>query len=224
LDKVPPPPLALRRLYDQRAAIISRDELLEDEITALDTEIEGLGIEVEAMRGQPHLAVRFEAHRTRIAALTAQADEKRASLTQDAALLQTLNLHETRLHQGILGPMRAHISKAHHPASQQELRTGLVAEFWSAVSIGLALILFVALLVFNVEFLWVGLLQIAVVFALMEALFRRRLGQLVTILTIVLAVFSSLLLLYEFFWPIMILVVLVIGVYTIVENVRELFA
>ena len=56
-----------------------------------------------------------------------------------------------------------------------------------------------------------------------EAGFRRRLSQLVTSVTIGLAIVSSFVLLFEFFWEVVVIGVLVAGSYIMWENLRELW-
>jgi nitrate reductase NapE component len=56
----------------------------------------------------------------------------------------------------------------------------------------------------------------------LESSFRRRLSQLISSVTIGLAALSTLVLIYQFFWPIVALAVLVAGGYVVWENVREL--
>jgi hypothetical protein len=117
---------------------------------------------------------------------------------------------------------RAHIHRARQPASSQNLRASRLAELWAAGSIGLMLLVLVLLLLFRQEFLLHGLAAILALFIFLEAAFRGRLTRLVTSLTLGLAVIAALILLYEFFWQILIVVVLAIGLYILWDNLREM--
>ena len=59
-------------------------------------------------------------------------------------------------------------------------------------------------------------------FAFAEAAFRGRLVNLVGSVNIVLAAGASLVLLYEFFWPLVVAAVLVVSLYVLWDNLREL--
>jgi len=84
------------------------------------------------------------------------------------------------------------------------------------------LLALVSLLLFRQEYLVGGLAAILVLFLFLEAAFRGRLTRLVTSVTLGLAVITALVLLYEFFWQVLIVVVLVIGAYILWANLREL--
>jgi hypothetical protein len=58
--------------------------------------------------------------------------------------------------------------------------------------------------------------------AFIEASFRRQITRVISSLTTALAVFASLILIYEFFWQIVVVGVLVAGSYIMWENVGEL--
>jgi hypothetical protein len=69
----------------------------------------------------------------------------------------------------------------------------------------------ISMLVFSIAF-----------FAFVEAGFRGRLVNVVSSANIGLAVVATLVIVYEFFWPLVIVGVLVVGVYVLVDNLREL--
>lgn len=100
---------------------------------------------------------------------------------------------------------------------------GRVAEFWAAISIGVMLLFFVWLLTAQQGFVIQGLLLIVVLFLVIDAVFRGRLIQLVTRLTVALTLFSALVLIYEFFWQLVIAGVIATGIYILWENVQELW-
>ena len=67
-----------------------------------------------------------------------------------------------------------------------------------------------------------GLAAIIALFAFIEASIRGRLDQLVTSVTFALTLIAALVLLYQFYWEIIVLVVLAAGVYILFDNLREL--
>lgn len=223
LDKAPPPDQALKLIMAQKADVLHRQRTAESEIAEKNQRVQGLVVEATAMQGHPHLASAHTSHRTQIHQLTKQIDQLRAAAAQDDALLEALNSLERDFRSGRTGAQRGHIRRAHHPASDIQLRIGRVAEVWAAASIGLMLVALVAIAWFAQGYLIFGLAGIIALFTFIEAGFRGNLIRLVTSVTIGQAVVASLIILYEFFWPAVIISVLLIGIYMLWENLRELW-
>jgi hypothetical protein len=97
-----------------------------------------------------------------------------------------------------------------------------VAEAWAAASVSLVLISFVAIVLFEREHLISMLVFSIALFAFVEAGFRGRLVNLVSSANIGLAVVASLILVYEFFWQLVVAAVLLVGLYLLWDNLREL--
>jgi hypothetical protein len=119
-------------------------------------------------------------------------------------------------------PARAHITRVHRPASEDELRVSRVAEAWAAVSVSLVLISFVGIAMFQREHLISMLVFSIALFAFVEAGFRGRLIKLISSVNIGLAVVATLILVYEFFWQLVVAAVLILGLYVLWDNLREL--
>jgi hypothetical protein len=223
LDKLPPPNQILPRILDQWLEVEARQNTLATTIDQKSSELMELGVEAAAMRGQAHLRKLHTAHQEKIQALSQELNQLRAQLAADQALLEALGLYAAQLRAGQRSPARAHLRHAHHPASDARLRFNRFAEAWAAVSIGLMLISFVILVLFAQQYLIWGLVALVSLTVLVEAGFRRQLVQLVTTITVGLAIISGLILLYDFFWQIVVLAVLLAGGYIMWENVRELW-
>lgn len=222
LDKVAPPQLALARLRERREQILSGRSALAASIDGKSAQLTALGVEAAATSTQPHLEALSDRYRAQIATLSSELAQLRAQQAADGAVLEALDLHEERLRSGADGPLRAHIERAHRPFSDIELRIGGVAEFWGAISIGLLMIGFVVLVLFYRQHLVAGLVVMLSLFVFIESSVRRRLGQLINSVAIALALVSTLVLLFDLFWLIVVLVVLMAGAYIIWENLREL--
>jgi hypothetical protein len=223
LDKLPPPNQILPRVLDQWLEVEARQNTLATTIDQKSSELMELGVEAAAMRGQVHLRKLHTAHQEKMHALSEELNQLRAQMAADQALLEALGLYAAQLRAGQRTPARAHLHRAHYPASDARLRFNRFAEAWAAVSIGLMLISFVILVLFAQQYLVWGLVALVSLMVLVEAGFRRQLAQLVTTITVGLAIISGLILLYEFFWQIVVLAVLLAGGYIMWENVRELW-
>jgi hypothetical protein len=222
LDKVPPPDEELEAVLEEREKMAARCEALGTEIDEKSRELKKLGVELSAMRDRSHLDKPYEAGTRRVAGLSAELDGLRAQLATDAAVSESLSEYAERLKAGERGPARAHISRAHRPASDAELRVSRVAEAWAAASVSLVLISFVAIVLFEREHLISMLVFSIALFAFVEAGFRGRLVNLVSSANIGLAVVASLILVYEFFWQLVVAAVLLVGLYLLWDNLREL--
>jgi hypothetical protein len=222
LDKVPPPDEALEAALARRADVEARCAALRTEIDNTSRQLKRLGVEVAAMRDRSHLDLPYEEGTRRLADLSRELDRLRARLATDEAVSSSLEEYAGRLRAGERDPARAHISRAHRPASEAELRVSRVAEAWAAVSVSLMLISFVGIAMFEREHLISMLVVSIALFAFVEAGFRGRLVNLVSSVNIGLAVVAALILLYEFFWPLVVAAVLGVGLYVLWDNLREL--
>jgi hypothetical protein len=222
LDKVPPPDEALGAALEEREEIAARCQALRTEIGEKSRELKKLGVELSAMRHRSHLDKPYEEGTRRVAELSAELDGLRAQLATDAAVSESLGEYAARLRAGEREPARAHISRAHRPASDAELRVSRVAEAWAAASVSLVLISFVAIALFERDHLISMLVFSISLFAFVEAGFRGRLVNLVSSANIGLAVVATLVIVYEFFWQLVVAAVLIVGLYVLWDNLREL--
>jgi hypothetical protein len=223
LDKTPPPNQTLSHVLEQWLEVEARQVTLTETISHKSQELLKLGVEANAMRGQPHLRQLYTTHQEKIEALSEELNQLRGQLAADQALLESLGLYAARLRAGQRSPARAHLRRAHHPASDARLRFNRFAETWAALSIGLMMISLVILVFFGQQYLVWGIVALVSLMVFVEAGFRRQLARLVTSLTIGLAVISALIVIYDFFWSIVILAVLLTGGYIMWENARELW-
>jgi hypothetical protein len=222
LDKVPPPTETLEAILEQRADIISRCGDLRADIDHKSRQLKRLGAELAAMRDRSHLDAPYQEGTKRAAELSGELDRLRGKLATDEAVSQSLTEYAGRLKAGERDQARAHISRAHRPASEDELRVSRVAEAWAAISVSLMLISFVGIAMFEREHLISMLVFSIAFFAFVEAGFRGRLVNLVSSANIGLAVVATLIIIYEFFWQLVIAAVLVVGLYVLWDNLREL--
>ena len=222
LDKVPPAPEALGAVLQRRAEIEARCDALRAGIEEGSRKLKGLGVEVAAMRDQPHLDAAYEDRVRQTTELSGEVARLRARLAAERAVSESLEGYARRLRAGERGPARAHLSRPLTPASDADLRVGRVAEVWAAASVGLMLVALVLIVLQARQHLTAALVAGIAVFAFVEAGFRRRLTNLVSSANIGLAVVAALVVLYEFFWPLVVLAVLAVGAYVLWDNLREL--
>jgi hypothetical protein len=222
LDKVPTPAQAAAAALERRGDLEARQGELRAEIGEKARRLRKLGVEAAAVRGRSHLDARGRETKRRITELSGELDRLRARLAADEAVSGSLAEYAGRMEAGERDPARAHISRPHRPASETELRFSRVAEAWAAVSVSLMLVIFVAIAIFEQEHLISMLVVSIAFFAFAEAGFRGRLVNLVGSANLGLAAVATLVLLYEFFWQLVVAAVLVVSLYVLWDNLREL--
>jgi hypothetical protein len=224
MDSVMPPGELSASLKERQGKIRGKIRLLLREIEKIQDEVYQLGLDLQAMRDAYHLRKTLKEGQKTLSAKQEILSEKRKSLTIQKALLESLRHYEADIGDHPSVPIRGHIAHPHRPQVKQALRFGKLAEFWAAISIGLMMIVVVVLIVFARQFLLVGLGGLLMVLVTLEAAFRKRLWALVRNIGIILALLSALILIYEFFWTIIVVAVMLTGLYMIIENLRELFS
>jgi hypothetical protein len=224
LDKVAPADEELRLMVAHQITLRDRVQTLDGEIQQKAFDLRNWGIALRAMRRQPHLQrLRLE-YEKQIATLSKEVAKLREDRASAEALLQSLNDYTGRRRAGSRESPRAHIRHAFTPTADEQVRAGRLAEIWAAVSIGLLLVVMVGLFYFARHYLIFGISALIALFAFVEASFRGRIVRMVTSVTIGLAVVAALVLLYEFFWPIVAITVIIIASYLLWDNLRELWS
>jgi len=224
LDKVPPPDRVPEVINQRQVELETERKTISREIEQKQERLFDLGVEINSMRDQPHLKANYQKCQTEITTLSTELSTLRAHLAEDEAIMEALEQYTERIRRGEREPARAHIQRAHHPETATENRFGRMAEVWAAASISLMIIGFVALVIFWRRYLIFGLVALVSLIVFIEAGFRRQLSSLITSLTTGLAIVAALVLLFEFFWEIVVMAVLVAGGYMLWENLRELWA
>jgi hypothetical protein len=223
LDRVPTSYEAASTARAELAALEARDTRLRSEIAEQNRQLVALGIEELAARDQPYLERRRVAQRVEIGDQSHELAARRQALTECENQRAALERYIVRLQAGEREPARAHLHRPYEPMSEEELRVGKSEEIWAAVSVGLLLIGFVALVEFSREYMISGLITLIVVFAFLEAWFRRRVAQFLTFVAMVLAVAAAVVLLLQFGVLLAALAVLAAGIYILWQNLRELW-
>jgi len=222
LDKVPTQTEALGAILKQRSDVLRRCATLRREIERKSHQLKSLGVEVAAMRDQPHLAAPYTTKKTQLDELSEEVVQLRSQLATDSTISESLEGYATRLQAGEREPARAHISHALQPVLDNERRAGRVAEVWAAVSVGLMLMALVWIVVFERQQIASALVASIALFAFLEASFRGRLSNLVSSVNVGLGIVAALIIAYEFFWQFVALAVLMVGLYVLWDNLREL--
>ena len=222
LNKVAPAlrQIDLVRTQRERAQQVQTTKRAEIEVAR--KELHRLGIEATVTADKPFLKL---VHQDQIATLerrTQALNTLYRELTEQQALIQALDDHERRLRNGEQGSPRAHIHRAHHPMSPESLRTNRLAEIWAAASVTLSLGAIGASLLLQERRLIPGiLLWVVFTFTFIEAALRGTFTKLVNGIAVTLALVAAAILVYQFFFLILAVLVIGLALYVLVDNVRE---
>ena len=222
LTKVPPPGRLAAVLEARKEALAAEREGVVAEILALRGALPAIEAEAEAL-GRSGAMARLYARRRgdvddQVAALAAL-EVRRADL-DDA--LEAVDAELDRVRHGDLGGPRAHLAHLAVPETPSDRHYGRIIEAWSAASAGLLLVAVVVLL-FVVQLpIWAGVGLTVAGFVVVEALFRRRLVDLLLRITVLLAVVGAVILLVTNAALVLVLAVMTVAVITLVDNLSEI--
>jgi len=222
LDKVPTRAEELANILEQRSEIEERRDGIRAEILQKSRDLRKIGIAAEATRGRSHLREFHEAQRGRIAELSREVAGLREELSTEGVLSEALDDHANRLRNGERPPANAHIARAARPVPESEARAGRVAQLWASISVAVVLLTLTGILFYQREHLLFALVFAIAVLAFVEAGFRKRLDRFMISANIGLSVVGAFVLLDRYFWQIIVLSVLAVGLYILWENLREL--
>jgi hypothetical protein len=222
LDKVTPPGGVAAAIAGGASAIEQRLAAAQAEIADKTAQLRALGLESEAMMDAPHFKAHYPEHLKKMAGLSDAIQQLHKQAAVDHALLEALTAYRERLAQGERLPARSHIKLAHHPTTEETEQLGRLAEAWAALSIGLLILGFISVMLIAPRFWANGLVSLVAAISFLEALFRREAKELIQRAVVGLSLVALVVLVYEFALPLLVAGIIALGVFIIVDNLREL--
>ncbi|MBM4423839.1 MAG: hypothetical protein FJ030_10655 [Chloroflexi bacterium] len=222
LDKVTPPSDLSAAIAERCEAIRKREAESQTQVAEKMTQLRALGLEAEATLAAPHFKPHHAEHLKQITELSESIEALRKRTAVDHALLEALEMYSARVNSGERLPARSHIKTAHHPSTEETEQLGRLAEAWAALSVGLLILGFIIMLIAAPRFWLNGLVSLVAVISFLEALFRREAKEMIQRGVVGLSLLAAAVLIYEFALPLLVLGIIALGVFIIVENVREL--
>jgi hypothetical protein len=224
LDKLPPPPLELELLQTECAALTARREELDALIAREAETLQQLGIRLESMEGNPHLAAQHEKLGRQVSELAARVKSLRREHSENERVLEGLTDRLERRRAGRRDDPRAHIRHAAQPVEPAHMRFSRAAEIWAAVSLSLLLIGLVALIQFAPEDAWAGVIVLLIVLVLGESILRATFVRTVNRVAVILALVAAVILFIHFWKPVLFGGLIGLAAFLILQRVRELRA
>lgn len=222
LDKVPPPPEVVPLLEKNLAELGSRQTALESLTPEKAAEVQAVGIRLNSMQGNPHLAKEFALLNRKITALADEVRSLRREHSENGALQESLTSQLQLRRSGLRDDPRAHIHHLIMPDKESRPRFDRVAEAWAAISLSVLLFGLVAFLLLAPRFLAAGLVGMTVLFVVMESILRRAFIRTVSELTALLAIIASVVLVLQFWYWILIGGLLAVAIFLLLQRLREL--
>lgn len=222
LEKVVPKNRIHDELSDQIHKLEKQAEQLSREFVAERQRLRELGMQVQALRVSAYHQPLYEQQQAELESKRKAVLALHDEIIKTEETIQATREYLGQIENGEWGDPQSHIRNKHIPEPGMQ-PTSRFLELWGAVSNSIILLGFVSLMIWDRSqwFEWIVLLG-GLFFAL-ESIVRGRLVKLLHNVTILLALFSGLVLLYEFWWYV--LLVLLIGAIVVMmrENLREVF-
>ncbi len=221
LDKVTPPGNAPTRLQEKITNLIHQREAIDAELIQKRRQLRLLSLEVQALQQTDYLNNLYETQKERLDLAQQELQALYARYTELGDTLLATQSYLKKIKQGDWGDPQAHLHHKHPP--QPPLgQQNRIAELWAAVSVGLLLLVFTVLLIFFPTQWFTWLILVGGIFVTIEATLRGWLANLLLNITITLAILTSIILVIDFWW-----VIVLIGLFALVipimrENLREL--
>lgn len=222
LDKAPPRPVERRLLETRLAALLQRQAEIEAELREALPAFQALSAERRSLAFRPHMERRYAALTGEMARTGQHLTHLRREQVENTLLHESLSYRDARLAAGDDDPPQAHIRHLARPASDQDLRFHRLAEVWAALSIGLLLLGGALVFVFLPDRLVLALAAMVLGLLLIDAVLQGTFERTVASISVVLAVVAMAVLFLTFWWQVLLATFLAVGVFLLVENLREL--
>ncbi len=221
LDKVPPKSLMPAKLESDISSL-SRDlEELERQIGDKRELLRNQEIEAQALQKTDYLSKISITHQKKLESMQKELKDLNIQRSNLIELQDACRSYLEAIKNGDWGDPQAHIKVKRYPEPSLG-RIGRAASYWAAVSGGLLLLLFAVLFLLRPSDLIVWGVCVAVLFLAVEAAIWGRLGRFMLNITVLFAILSSLIIIKDHFWQIVMIGLIGIVATSVARNVREI--
>ncbi len=224
LDRVPPPPVELDLLSAEAGTLSARQDELEKSIPKEAATLQQVGIRLESMEGNPHLAAQHRRLEGQVAELAGRVRALRRERSENEAVLEGLTRRLDRMRAGRRDDPRAHIAEAAQPVAPAELRFTRVAELFAAISLSLLLVGVVALILFAPSDAWAGATVLLIALVLGESILRATFVRTVNRVAVILALVASVILVVHFGKYVLVGSLIALAAFLLLQRIQELRA
>ena len=221
LEKVAPEPAALQVLTDQITALEKELAETDARIAVLADDLPRHDLAARALQGVWHLRRQHQARRNELAALEAEWNTLQARRVELTDTLAACRRYRERLEAGDPGDPHGHLRHTHEPQPPDDLRRSRFAETWAGLSIGVLLLGAVLVMFYDAGHWLIAIAILVGAVVLVENILRRTVTKLMLNATIVLALASAGVLIYEFFWELSLIAITVLAGIILRDNIRK---
>jgi hypothetical protein len=182
-----------------------------------------LALEARALQGVASARSQLRECNQRIASLESDLRDLTARQEQRRAAVRACRDLQEKVLAGVRPGPKDHIRRLQTPEPAQAFREGRIAELWAAISIGSLFLLAALLLAINAP--WITALILLVGGAvLVDHVLRGTIVPFLLSVTVVLALLSSIVMIYEAFWVLVLVGLASMGLLILAGNLREVRA
>jgi hypothetical protein len=221
LDKMAPPSRQPAAIEGRIAALEAETAEIDAQVGRLTSELPGLTLEVQALSASGSTSAVHLERAGELAAGEKTLSGLRAKRAGLADSIESLRRELAGIRAGERGDPTGHLRHPHRPVPPEETRYNLVIEFWSAVSVGILLLLVAGLTFFRLVPWWGALLIAVVGYILVESALRRRLTTVLLRVVLVLAVIAAFILVFDFRLELILFALAGLALLVVADNVRE---
>ena len=220
VDKLFPPVDLPSKLLERLGEVDIELESLRENIDSERELLRDVAPDVEALKATDYFSVLHEARARDLAATQTEFQGMVAREMELTETRQALMAYAARLDNGDFGPPAAHLRHPHHPTPPPADQRRII-EVWAAISGALALMAFGYLLVTTPRNWLLWAVAAALAFGAIDAWARSRLARYLSTVIIALAIICAVILFFEFWQWILIGGLVLIVIYMVRDNLRE---
>jgi hypothetical protein len=221
LGKMAPPSRQPEEIGERIAALEVEASAVAADVDRLTSELPGLTLEVQALSESGSTAALLEARALELAAGERELARFKARQAAIRDTVASLGRERAAIVAGELGDPQRHLQHPHRPVAPEETRYNVIVEVWSAISVGVLLLLVAGLVFFRLVPWWGALMVGVVGYVLIESALRRRLTLLLLRLVLVLAIVAAVILVFDFRLELILAAVAGLALLVVADNVRE---
>jgi hypothetical protein len=221
LDRIPPPPGEIEALQRERARLEERQDELERLIPEETSLLQELGVQLESMRGSPHLAARSQALDAQATGQATKLSDLHKERFENAEVVERLRRRVERQRAGATDDPRGHITHAAEPVSPATMRFNRAAELWAALSVSALLVGLAILILAAPANVWAEMTILLITFSVGESVLRGTFVRTVNKLA-VLAALVAIVVLFAQYWELAVVALLLaLAAFLLYQRFRE---
>jgi hypothetical protein len=223
LDKVMPPNQTIIHLKKKISQLKEAHLHAKLDLQKKRAEVRDLALEVQAFQATEYHTPLYHHRQATLDTAQAELQAMYRDHIESRETLQATRDYLRRIEKGDWGDPQAHIHHVEHPEPPVE-PLNIVLEFWAAVSGGVLLLVLALSLIFELGHWWYWALGVTLALVVIEGIVRRRLANYLLNVTVLLAIVTTIVLLYEIWWVALVGALAWLVGLLIRDNVRELWS